>query len=87
MKRLLENSIMRTLILAAVAVLSGAGLGACASSGSGGSNASAGNDLARLQNECDGRGGILVPSGRNTGEAQLDNVCHIEGAGLRTPPA
>ncbi len=39
----------------------------------------------RLSRECRARGGILVPSGANTGRPQIDFVCQISGGARRTP--
>jgi hypothetical protein len=67
---------MRRLTLAALAIFPA--LAACASSG--GTRVATGpTDMQRLQAECDARQGILVPSGRLTGQASLDNVCKING--------
>lgn len=43
-------------------------------------------DEQRLAAQCQARGGVLVPSGANTGRAQLDFVCQRYG-GTRTPGA
>ena len=36
-------------------------------------------EFERLQAECAARGGILSPTGQQTGRPQLDNVCKITG--------
>ncbi len=73
---------MRTLGLAALIFAPALALGACAdySDGPHRGRPYAGDDLARLSNDCHGRGGILAPSGRSTGRAQEDNVCNITDA-------
>jgi hypothetical protein len=54
-------------------------LAGCAQSGAPGEVGGLRGEQQRLQRDCDARGGILVPSGRNTGEPPLDNVCSISG--------
>jgi len=70
---------MRPLILAAPAVLLLA-LAACASTG-GSSNYA--QELQQLSDTCEARGGILVPSGQQSGRPQNDNVCRISGGASR----
>jgi len=70
---------MRPLILAAPAVLLLA-LAACASTG--GSSTYA-RELQELSDTCEARGGILVPSGQQSGRPQNDNVCRINGGASR----
>ena len=36
-------------------------------------------ELERLTAECEARGGILSPTGTQSGRPQLDNVCKITG--------
>jgi hypothetical protein len=36
-------------------------------------------EMERLRATCDQRGGILQPSGANSGEPALDNACIIRG--------
>jgi hypothetical protein len=60
------------------------GLSACAT-GSGGPSYHQ-REMARLRSECDARGGILLPSGANSGEAALDNACEIRGGVQTLPP-
>ena len=67
---------MRLSSLAALPLLA---LGACASMGRGPPPTSAA-EMAQLQSECDSRGGIVVPSGRLTGEPRLDNICRINSS-------
>jgi len=54
-------------------------LGACADQGLRPGAGGPADDMTRLQRDCDGRGGMLSPSGRNTGQASLDYVCKING--------
>lgn len=37
------------------------------------------SDLRRLTDECRERGGILAPTGQQSGQAAADNVCKITG--------
>lgn len=37
------------------------------------------SEFERLSAECEGRGGILSPTGQQTGRPQTDNVCKITG--------
>ena len=67
---------MRTLILAALLPI--ATLAGCASPG-GPSTSTA--EMARLEEACKARGGMLIPSGRRfTGQPALDYPCRIHGA-------
>jgi len=36
-------------------------------------------ELERLQADCAARGGILSPTGEQSGRPQLDNVCKVTG--------
>ena len=36
-------------------------------------------ELARLAADCEARGGVLSPTGQQSGRPQLDNVCKITG--------
>lgn len=40
-------------------------------------------ELARLSESCDGRGGILVSNGLQTGRPQTEYVCQISGGASR----
>lgn len=40
-------------------------------------------DLQRLTEDCSARGGILSPTGQQTGRPQTDNVCKITGGASR----
>ena len=75
---------MRVPILAALATLCVLGAGACSSTGTENPTTAArnsgGDDTARLQSQCDARGGNLVPTGRLTGQAPLDNACDLTGS-------
>ena len=42
-------------------------------------------DYDKLSAECTARGGILTPSGAQTGRPQTDNVCKITGGASRLP--
>lgn len=64
---------MRIVLLAAPAALALA-LSACAS-GMGADQY--GSELQRLAADCEARGGILSPTGQQSGRPQLDNVCKI----------
>ncbi|HTK34277.1 MAG TPA: hypothetical protein VL358_03175 [Caulobacteraceae bacterium] len=78
---------MRTLVFAGLIFLPALVLGACASQGreSASSTPLAGREMARLQRECEARGGMLLPSGRLTGQTSLDNVCKILDPTAATP--
>ena len=39
----------------------------------------------KLDAECTARGGILTPSGAQTGRPQTDNICQINGPATRIP--
>ncbi|HEX8661854.1 MAG TPA: hypothetical protein VF686_08295 [Brevundimonas sp.] len=41
------------------------------------------NDLQRLTADCTARGGILAPTGQQTGRPETDNVCKITGGASR----
>jgi hypothetical protein len=70
---------MRFLTLTAPAALLFA-LAACASTpGSSRYN----DELKQLSDDCQARGGILSPSGVQTGRPQTDNVCRITGGASR----
>ena len=70
---------MRPLILAAPAALLLA-LAACASTS--GSSTYA-DELKQLSDSCEARGGILSPTGQQSGRPQNDNVCRITGGASR----
>ncbi|GAA0870603.1 hypothetical protein GCM10009116_24400 [Brevundimonas basaltis] len=72
---------MRAVLFAAPAALAVA-LSACAS-GMGESRYE--TELQRLNADCQARGGILSPTGRQSGQPALDNVCKVTGqASTRT---
>jgi hypothetical protein len=73
---------MRTLIVLTPLVL-GLALSACAGTPREGNNYM--TDLERLSNDCTARGGILAPTGNQSGRPQLDNVCEIRGQTARAP--
>ena len=78
---------MRTLVFSAASLAAALSLTACASTG--GERTTSANsyaaDVARLQSQCDGRGGMLVPTGRLSGaQAQLDYACDIRSGGAHT---
>ena len=77
---------MRPLVPTAFVLLTALTLSACAASGPGPTASLSADESARLQRDCDTRGGILVPSGRLTGQASLDNICRIQD-GSRLPLA
>ena len=64
---------MRIVLLAAPAALA-LTLSACASDM--GPNRYQ-TELDQLSADCEARGGILAPTGQQTGQPQLDNVCKI----------
>ncbi len=66
---------MRIVLFAAPAALALA-LSACAASG--GPNHYQ-TELQRLSADCEARGGILAPTGSQSGRPQLDNVCKVTG--------
>lgn len=39
--------------------------------------------LKRLSDDCEARGGILSPTGEQSGRPQTDNVCRITGGASR----
>ncbi|MFA4891883.1 hypothetical protein [Brevundimonas sp.] len=41
------------------------------------------SELERLTADCTARGGILSPTGQQTGRPQTDNVCRITGGASR----
>lgn len=43
------------------------------------------NDLDKLAQDCRDRGGILAPTGQQSGRPQADNVCEIRGGTGRAP--
>lgn len=74
---------MRTLI-AVVPLALGLALSACASGGAS-DNPSYATELDRLTESCRERGGILSPTGSQSGRPQQDNVCQIRGQPARAP--
>ena len=70
---------MRPLILAAPAALLFA-LAACAPT-TGSSRYT--DELRQLAADCEARGGILAPTGQQSGRPQNDNVCRITGGASR----
>ena len=77
---------MRALAFTTLAFVSAVALTACASTGREGATSSGYSDTARLQRECDRRGGMLIPTGRNTGEPALDNSCDVTNGNQAPPP-
>ncbi|MGZ9101106.1 MAG: hypothetical protein ACXW3O_15515 [Brevundimonas sp.] len=41
------------------------------------------SELQRLTEDCSARGGILSPTGKQSGRPQTDNVCKITGGASR----
>lgn len=74
---------MRRLTLALLAAIPLIGLAACASSGESATTGESPYD--RLQRQCGERGGLLSPSGANSGIPALDNLCQIRGTSIRAP--
>ena len=68
---------MRPLIPAAAILL---GLAACAPT-TGTSHYA--DELKELSDTCQARGGILSPTGQQSGRPQIDNVCRITGGASR----
>jgi len=71
---------MRTLI-AFTPILLGLALSACSTAGTD----TYVSDVRRLSDDCQARGGILAPTGNQSGRAATDNVCEIRGATGRAP--
>jgi hypothetical protein len=40
----------------------------------------------KLAAECEARGGILAPTGAQTGRPETENICKITGGASRLPP-
>lgn len=57
-------------------------LSACAS---GAPRSSYASELQQLSADCQARGGILAPTGQQSGRPQNDNVCEIRSGGGRLP--
>jgi hypothetical protein len=77
---------MRTLALAGLACLSALTLTACTSAGyETSTSARRESPMEKLRRDCEARGGILVPTGRFTGEPALDNLCSLHGASIPPP--
>lgn len=72
---------MRIALACAPAVLILA-LSACASSTGTGRYE---NELDKLVADCQARGGILAPTGQQSGRPQNDNVCELRNGGGRLP--
>lgn len=70
---------MRPLIIAAPAALLLA-LAACAPTTGPGRYEM---ELRQLSDSCEARGGILSPTGQQSGRPQVDNVCRITGGASR----
>ncbi|NJC40988.1 putative hemolysin [Brevundimonas alba] len=64
---------MRTALIVAASALT---LSACAS-GMGSNHYQ--SEFERLSADCTARGGILSPTGQQSGRPQLDNVCKVTG--------
>lgn len=69
---------MRTLIAFAPFALV-VGLAGCATTAGDSYN----DELKRLSDDCEARGGILSPTGQQSGRPQTDNVCRITGGASR----
>jgi uncharacterized lipoprotein YmbA len=68
---------MRKVALAVLALIPALTLAACASDGRPSASTT---QLDRLRRDCEAKGGMLVPSGRLTGEVALDNPCRLHDA-------
>lgn len=42
-------------------------------------------ELKQLADDCQARGGILAPTGQQSGRPQNDNICELRGGGGRLP--
>lgn len=73
---------MRPLTLAVPVLL--LALSACASTSGPSTYA---QELQQLSDGCEARGGILVPTGQQSGRPQNDNVCRITGGASRLTSA
>lgn len=69
---------MRVLILAPTLLLLAAG--GCATTAT---TSSYNDELQRLSEDCTARGGILSPTGQQSGRPNTDNVCKIAGGASR----
>ncbi|WP_420470397.1 hypothetical protein [Brevundimonas sp. FT23042] len=63
-------------------VLMSLALAACSTGGGANSYVAQERQLAA---DCEARGGILSPTGSQSGRPQLDNVCEIRGGTARAP--
>ncbi len=70
------------LLIAITAVSLSAGLTACAG---GPPQESYTSRTDKLAEDCRARGGILAPTGGQTGRPETDNVCKINGGATRLP--
>lgn len=70
------QSLRLSALLTLAAVLS-----ACASTGPG--EGSYADREKKLSDECEARGGILAPTGNQTGRPETDNICKITGGASR----
>lgn len=43
------------------------------------------DELRQLSDSCEARGGILTPTGQQSGRPEIDNVCRINDASRLTP--
>lgn len=43
------------------------------------------DEVRQLAVDCAARGGILAPTGQQSGRPQIDNVCQITGGATRLP--
>jgi hypothetical protein len=73
---------MRAALFLAVVLAAHLGLSACAT---GRDLPTYKQEMDKLDAECVARGGILTPSGRQTGRPQTDYVCKISGGASRIP--
>ncbi|MBD7942428.1 hypothetical protein [Brevundimonas guildfordensis] len=73
---------MRAPLLFAAALVAPLTLAACAS---GRSLPTYQQEMDKLDSECRDRGGIISPTGRQTGRPQTDYVCKITGGATRIP--
>ncbi|QTC90988.1 hypothetical protein [Brevundimonas goettingensis] len=75
---------MRLPLATLIVGLTAAALSACASNGPPEGNYSTREQ--KLADDCEARGGILAPTGAQTGRPETDNICKITGGASRLTP-
>lgn len=74
---------MRALTVLTPVVVLGLALAACSTTSTGANSYF--DQQKRLADDCHARGGILAPTGQQSGRPQQDNVCEIRGQPARVP--